>query len=62
MEAARFHSTVVLTASYKCVWWCQGDKRLYYADRLLQHFGEGCKVIKDCYGNLLFLKTDAPTM
>ncbi len=62
MEAARFHSSVVLTASYASVWWCQDDKRLCYADRLLQHFGEGCKTITDCYGNRVFLRADAPTM
>lgn len=62
MEAAIYQHTVVLSASYSTVIWTVNNNQLSYADRLQHHFGDGCTTYVDPYGNIAFLRGDAPTM
>lgn len=62
MEAALYHRTIVLSTSYQCVCWTQGDCLLSYASILQQHLGEACSTFQDTYGNMVFLRGDAPTV
>ncbi len=62
LEAAVFHHTVVLSASYSNVAWCEDGKQITYADRLQQQFGGHCKTFTDQYGNIVFLRADVLTV
>jgi len=55
MEAAIYHSTVVLTASYCSVDCGQTGKMMVYVERLQQHLGSRTKIYQDLYNNIIFI-------
>jgi hypothetical protein len=55
MEAAVYHSTVVLTASYSTIDCGQMGKTMVYAERLRKHLGSETKIFKDLYKNIVFI-------
>ncbi len=62
MEAAIYHSTVVLTASYRTIDCGQKGQTMVYVERLRKHLGSATEIYQDLYRNIVFIRAKAPTM